>query len=373
MRAFRLSARRTIGTLVLLAGCSCGGAATTPAASTTPPPPSASTAPPSTATTSTATTYTVHEWGLVRSGPRDSLSVGAIGPHAPSLAELGAIEKPVLYFHLDGAGPLDVNVGVGAGEGEIREIWPTLATRSTDGDGVVREILWGGARLDGSGACPLPTLSDPTVTPCEGLEPGEVCESRELARALAPNVACIVFTPTTAPELRVPFLFYRARTRALTVPLAPAYLDFDDINVRNDGDLPLPGRLIRFQRIMASVRALVIDPPAPHETILVGHDFGGPEVARAALTQSLTDIGLTADEAAAFLASWDGSFFGAAAAEDLVEHERSGAVEEIPAAPEDSILYFLPEADVDRLAHLALDPPAREVHRAMAVWTTIGR
>jgi hypothetical protein len=141
-------------------------------------------------------------------------------------------------------------------------------------------------------------------------------------------------------------------------------LDFGDINVRNVGDLPIPGRLIRFQRNFATIRAVVVDPPAPHTTIVVGHDFGGPEVARAAVTESLTSLGLTTEEASAFLTSWDDAFFGAGA----TEHER--AVEEIP-APEDSLLYFLPEPDVERLAHLELTPAPSEVHRAMAVWTTM--
>lgn len=302
--------------------------------------------------------YAVHEWGLVRAGAGDTLEVGALGPGAPSPADFAVIEKPVLYFHLEGEGALDVSVGVRAGEGEIREHWPVVRV-----DAAPHELTWASARLHG-GPCPMPAIAS-TTTSCARLDPGEACETLELARALAPGTACVTVSDR-APVLDVPFLFYRVRTRALRVPLAPAYLDFGDINVRNDSDLPMPGRLIRFQRVLSTVRVVVVDPPAPHATILVGHDFQGPEVARAAVRDSLTGIGLTDDEASAFLASWDEAFFGDAAG----EHERTPAAEEIP-PPEDSILYFLPETDVARLAELELTPAPSAVHRAMAVWTTL--
>ena len=39
--------------------------------------------------------------------------------------------------------------------------------------------------------------------------------------------------------------------------------------------------------------------------------------------------------------------------------------------PETSILYFLPPADVERIARLSFEPPPTEVRRAMAVWTAL--
>jgi hypothetical protein len=335
----------------LLWSCSCGSGRSEA------PPPRTSVVPAPT-TTPTAPTYAVHEWGLVRAGAHDTLEVGAIGPHAPTLADIGAIEKPVLYFHLAGEGPLDVSVGVRAGEGEIREHWPLASDQVAPHD-----ITWPRVQLHASGTCPVPSFAGAAATACGRLDPGEACETLDLARAFAANTSCLTL-PDATPVLDAPFLFYRVRTRALTVPLAAFGLDFGDINVRNDGDLPIPGRLIRFQRNLATIRAVVVDPPAPHTTIVVGHDFGGPEVARAAVSESLTGIGLTNDEASAFLTSWDEAFFGSGGT------EREHAAEEIP-PPDDSILYFLPEPDVERLAHLELAPAPSEVHRAMAVWTTL--
>ena len=98
---------------------------------------------------------------------------------------------------------------------------------------------------------------------------------------------------------------------------------------------PVIGRVVEIEDF-PKVRVVVGDPPAPHETIVVGHDWADPDVARTAVTASLTELGLTADEAGAFLAAWDEAFFGAGeiAIEETPEIERIPAEESPP--PEDS-------------------------------------
>lgn len=343
--------RRLLSLVLLLVGCSCGSSETPPPGTTPVGSESGGGEP------SGPTTYSVHEWGLVRAGAGDTLVVGAMGPAAPPEA-LMAVEKPILYFHLSGGGPLELtSVTVDALGGTIVEHWP-----HTGGVAAPATITWTGLRLE-RGTCPLavPTAAD---RPCSDLSPGSECESPALARAVASDADCVRGASSSSP-----LLFYRSTSTALTAPLHPYYLDFNDINVTNDGDLPIPGRLIRFQREGSEVRVVVVDPPAPHTTILVGHDFGGPEVARAAVTETLTGLGLTAAEASAFLTSWDSAFFGAPTETPVVERAEI-AVEESP-PPEESILYFLPAEDVERIAHLGFDPPPTEVRRAMAVWTAL--
>ena len=135
----------------------------------------------------------------------------------------------------------------------------------------------------------------------------------------------------------------------------------------------MPGHSVEcLVRGGADVRVVVTDPPAPHTTIVVGHDWAGPDVARAAVTASLTEIGLTPDEADAFLAAWDEAFFGPPPTEeDVVEIPASERIAEETPASEESILYFLPAADVERVATLTFEPAPTEVRRALAVWSAL--
>lgn len=339
--------RKRLHVVALLVGCSCGSTATS--TTTIPSAPTAR-------TSSEPSTYSVHEWGLVRAAAGDALFVGAMGPPAPPI-DLIPVEKPVLYFHLSGSEPLDIaTVAVDALGGTIVEHWPY-----TGGGAAPASIAWTGLRLE-PGSCPLrpPTAAEPPCSHVLGTR-GE-CESLALASAVASDAACVRSATTASP-----LLFYRSTSTAMTAPLRAFHLDFGDIHVRNDGDHPIPGRLVRFQRSGADVRVVVVDPPAPHHTIVVGHDWGGPDVARAAVTETLRGLGLSEPEAAAFLASWDAAFFGPASATPTALEEDI-PLEETP-SPEESILYFLPAADVARLSRLDFEPAPTEVRRAIAVWS----
>lgn len=346
--------RSLLPLVVLAVGCSCGGS---PAAGATHAAPATGGAAEPAAPASPGT-YSVHEWGLVRAGAGDTLAVGAMGPPAPPL-ELMAVEKPVLYFHLEGDGPLELaSVTVEALGGGIVEHWP-----HTDAPALAATIAWTDRRLERA-TCPLvpPTATDP---PCRDLASGEACESLALERAVTSDSAC-VRAPGGGGS---PLLFYRSTSSALTAPLVASRRG-GDLEVRNEGELSIPGRVVRFEREGSVVRVAVSDAPAPHASLVVGAATGGPELARAAVTESLLGLGLTASEAAAFLASWDAAFFGAAPSETPpVEGERMAMEESLP--PETSILYFLPPADVERIARLSFEPPPTEVRRAMAVWTAL--
>jgi hypothetical protein len=277
-----------------------------------------------------------------------------MGPEPP--VELLAVEKPVLYFQPNGTSPLAIaSVRVDARGGTIVEHWPDTGVA-----GAPASIAWTGLRLE-RGGCALtaPAVADPVCV--RALAASGECESAALARAVASDAGCL-----HGGAFSTPLLFYRSTSTALTAPLRASHRGSNDIEIQNGGNQPIPGRLVRFQREGATVRAVVADPPGPGATVVIGDTWVAPEVARRAVGDTLTGLGLTRTEANAFLASWDVAFFGAPAEQS----ERSLAAEEMP-PPEDSILYFLPPGDIERLSHLSFDPAPTEVRRAMAVWSAL--
>jgi hypothetical protein len=327
--------RTTLLLALLLAGCSCGGPA--PAS-----PPSRSDA------------YSVHEWGLVRAGPGDTLAVGMLG----STEDLvGFVEKPVLYFHTSGSMPVAVTTArVTAIDGEIREHWPWTGDRWAP---MPTTVTWGPLTI-GNEHCGLAIPVVESALPCAALPPGEDCESLELARAVTEDAACVRFG-----ALASPFLFYRSTSRGLSVPVRASLSE--GLHVTNTGSLAIPGRMMQFHRDGGRRSVALFEPPAPGETIVVSGEWVDATAARAALTSTLTGLGLTASEAAAFGASWDESFFGVSA----VELREEDVPEEPPDPSTDSLLYFLPPEMIEHISTLAFDPPPTEVRRAMAVWTAL--
>ncbi len=296
-------------------------------------------------------TYTLHEWGLLRAGPNDVLEVGAMAP-AVEIDPM-PVEKPVLYFHLGGDAPLDLGrASVEAVEGSIREHWPLAAPPV--GPAVEDRVNWAPLTLRPE-RCAFLAPADRNSA-CSALPMDEVCESLSLARTVTDDASCA----ETATG-RSPILFYRSTSRGLTAPIAASYIDFGDIGVRNDSDHAIPGLMIRFIESSSGLSVVVFTPPAPHESVVVGHEDQGTEAARQAILTTMTGIGLTVSEAEAFLSSWDGELF----TPPPVEEER--AIEE--AWERNSLLYFLPPAMTDRVSRLDFDPPPAATHRALAIWT----
>jgi hypothetical protein len=333
--------------------------------------------------------YEVHEWGLLRGqrdGSADVLRVGAVAP--ARRVDVMAVDKPVLYFH--SADPRTLaEVAVHVEGGTILETWPFVAG-STD-------VAWRNVALGSQAACtpsPLPTAS---VPPCSVLGPGAFCESAGLAIVRTDDASCVT---TGGSSDR--FLFYRAQSHTFEPPLRFSRTQvFEDVSVTNDGDDPIPGVLVRIWSDGIRTRTLVAEPPAPHETIVIGHDFPSdrmdddmpvdrpvdgrfatdesmpsPSVTgpgREGLSRTMREIGLTSAEVGAFLRAWEPTFFGGDAA-------HAGATDQPvldmlsvdgEPAPRDSIVYFLPEPATERVARLSFDPPPRAVHRALAIWTAI--
>lgn len=358
---------------ILLGGCGAHAATGSGAA---PPSVSAETAP--AASSVPLDDLEVHEWGLIRAEAGDVLRVGAVAP--PVTFAPIVMEKPVLYFHAGRALTLR-SVSVRIEGGHVAETWPFVPMGA--------EARWSDVTIDPGADCTPTPLPSATDAPCAALPAGEACESPGLAVVRTTDAACVSTGGATER-----FLFYRAQVERFTPPLVfERVAGSERVRVTNEGELPIPGLLVRIEASYGSTRTLAVSPPAPHASIEVGADFDaalretsvgetpvrvGEDLTehiveeermarpstiapgRAALARSLMELGLTAPETEAFLAAWGDTLFG-----------RPGEIAEQTPPPSASFVYFLPEARVDALAPLTIDPPPAPVHRAMAVWSPL--
>lgn len=290
----------------------------------------------------------------MRAGPGDVLEVGTMGP--PLRIEPMVVEKPVLYFHVNGTVDLSL-ASVEALHGTIREHWPL--SQPTVGPEDPSRVSWAPLTLrprDASCAFIGPT---DRAAACGVLPVDELCESLSLSSTVTPDAACV--ETASGPS---PLLFYRSTSGGLTAPLT-AHLELGDLHVRNDSDLPIPGMLVRFIQGSSGLRIIVAPPPAPHERILVGHEDGGVEPARAALSRTMLELGLTSSEAQAFLSSWSSQLF------PPTERSPSEIVTEESVPDTTTLLYFLPPALVEEVSRLTFSPAPVATRRALAVWTAV--
>lgn len=294
--------------------------------------------------------YSVHEWGLVRGGEGDTLEAGTIGPGVALSTRV--VLKPVLYFHLADEDVSITSARVRAVEGVIREHFPVTTP------GTPSAVDWGALEVV-RGACATPFVA-PTASepPCSGLSAGEMCEAATLDTVVAADADCVM-----RGGVATPFLFYRSSTRGLTVPLRAVRLPNGDLEITNDGDLSIPGRIVRIQRDTAGERIAVVTPPAPHTSITIPATASGDDGVTA-ISTTLAELGLTTEESAAFHRAWDPTFF-----------EGPGGMLDLSLTipiPDESIVYFLPPALAEHIATIELEPPPTEIRRAMAVWTAVG-
>jgi hypothetical protein len=301
--------------------------------------------------------YTVHEWGVVRGGPSDTLEAGAIGPAVAPTTPL-VVLKPVLYFHLVDPTLASMELTrtrVTAVEGTIREHFPV-----TESAPFPTSVDWGAATIE-HGACDGP-FDAPALgeLPCSALPAGEACEAASLASVVTGDADCVVRAGSPTP-----FLFYRSSTRGLSVPLRATRLPNGDLEVRNEGGLPIPGRMVRILRGGGALRVMTASAPAPSATVTLGGSWSSADEGGAAITEALTALGLTAEESEAFHRAWDPTLFGEAG--EVMTLDLSLRVESL----DESIFYFLPPELTERIATLDLVPPPTEIRRAMGVWTAI--
>lgn len=335
--------------------------------------------------TSAASSYEVHEWGLIRGAPGDVLTLGAVAPLAP--VEPTVADKPLLYFHADG--PVTLNeVSVSTPGGSVLETWPLAQIGAGNAS-----LSWSDVSLHPSSLCepsPLPGAGD---APCSTLPAGSFCESAGLATVRTDDAACVRFGDSVDR-----FLFYRAASRSFTLPLRFSRTKvYEDVLVMNDGDLPIPGVLVRISSDGGSTRTLIAKPPAPHASAIIGHDFdktvssdgkaafNGLAIAddktvmdesiprrtlfgpgRDGIRSTMRELGMTQPEIDAFVRAWDAALFGG---QPVVDEDRRSSDGE--RAARETFVYFLPVESIDGIAKLHFDPAPRAVKRAFAVWSVL--
>jgi hypothetical protein len=182
------------------------------------------------------------------------------------------------------------------------------------------------------------------------------------------------------------FLFYRGSTAAVTPPLRFKSQANGDVSVENEGDLPIPGFLIRIERAGRATRTLSVRPPGPHASLVIGRDFpsdksvspfaqldddapgfrGQPPPqtvtgpARENIRASMREVGQLDTEVDAFMKAWDEALFGLVVRQGMPVNEA-----------QTTFLYYLPERSIARFAEVSFDPPPRTFRRALAVWTRL--
>jgi hypothetical protein len=314
--------------------------------------------------------YDVHEWGLIREDPNATYRIGAVAaPHQ----ELIIITKPVLYFRADA--PLTLKrVSVAVPGGNVVETWP-LAKKGADKD----TFEWRDVSIDPTSPCKSSRLPRKIDPPCSLLPANDLCESAGLAAVRTVDASCVRVGDATET-----FLFYRGSTANLTPPLRFKRETDGTITALNDGDLPIPGRLIRIETEGRQTRTMSVKPPPPHGSVSVGNNFppeksvspfpqaepepmrGEPPPqavtgpAREDLRVSMREVGMAGTEVDAFMKAWDDTLFGTVLNGGLPE-----------AKPQTTFLYYMPESVIAGFAKVSFDPPPRTFRRAMAVWIRI--
>lgn len=292
--------------------------------------------------------YTVHEWGLVDVDETGTAEIAA-GPGAPP--PMTSVRKPVLYFHVTGD-PITVAVRARLLAGMIYETFPA-DTRPTP------DVAAWTATL-ASGHCPtvVPAGRARDMMGCG--TPDGICELPELPRYDAASADCVTVGSTSAG-----MLFYRGSSRP-ALPLGAVRQSDGTVHVTATGSLAgAPGEVLRVSTAMTGpwpMGHVVISRsrlPGPGETVVLplGTVAVDRSAERTSLQASLLSLGLSADEADAFLNAWMDGLFGPGVGRETTA----------PALPQDSVLFFLPEDAVRSIAELELTPAPSELRRAFLV------
>jgi hypothetical protein len=223
------------------------------------------------------------------------------------------METPVVYFYSDSGRTVDVRVDFPGGA--LTEWYPQ---RSFDPEWPLETLEWVGVRVR------------PNLNPQLPVEPGK----SHYYAARETDAAPVVVGSQTEK-----FLFYRGVGR-FEPPLAAAVDGAGNVDVRNLSGLPVAG-LVLFENRGGAVGFTAAD--ALGETIRIERpplDADLPDL-RGELRHLLVASGLYAPEAEAMLETWRDSWF------------EEGA----------RLLYIVPEALVDELLPLEIDPEPLETRR----------
>jgi hypothetical protein len=273
-----------------------------------------------------------------------------------------SVRKPVLYFHLaPGTSPLTIDVRARLVGGSIYETFPADTRPSPD------VAAWTVTLEPGHCA----TSSDPgaardarrgPVRACD--TPDGICEVWELPRYDAASADCVTVSGT-----RAGMLFYRGMSQP-TLPLRAERLSDGTVRITATGSLAgAVGDVIRISTAMSGPWPIghvvashaALPPEGGSASLPVGTSEVDRPAERLALARGLGQLGLEEAESAAFLDAWMDGLFGPGASRESTA----------PSLPQDSVVFFLPEAAVGGIAELALTPAPAELRRAFLVRITL--
>lgn len=356
---------------VVLAGCgstaATGSSAPPPATSTVPEPSTAEPPPPP-----PGAPYELHEWGVVdvpESGAVE-IAAGAGEPQRPV-----SVRKPVVYAHLlDGTTEqaFGLRVALGAGSSFVEHFPPATV------EGTTLEWPQIVARPGPCGTAPaaaadLSAARRMTRGSCGSAD--GVCEVDELPRYDAASAACL-----GVGDASTGLLFYRGSAPSVTLPLEATRAADLTVTVTARGALDgVPGGILRISTAMSGPwpagRVVVSRADAPAVGASVVMPVGSEELTRAQgiaeLTRDLVLLGLTEDEAAAFVHGWGDELFGrdTTVARDTT---REAALDGVGPRRQDVLLFFLPPSAIDGITSLTATPAPRALHRAFLVRIDLG-
>lgn len=358
----------------LLVGAACGSPRVTESSSETSQTHAGTEVPTSPQAALPRADYDVHEWGLMRVQVGDEWTAGAVaGQRRP---EPLVVDKPVLYFHMLSSTPIQIsNIGVQAIGGTIREHWPLSSVVTP----TPPRVSWDNVEIANRTCTPGP-LPDIGMFPCNSLGYNESCESPELAVVRTDDSAC-VHTSRGDDSM----LFYRSTNATYSPPVALERLSATNLRLRNNGTQAMPGAVFRFHRERDGIRIAEGTTPSPGQTSILGSAYFDAARARVRIRAALVTMGLTESEADAFVRAWDTAFFetrttdGELAVDELTDRRRvqdglvATDIADRPDAPSptDTVLYFLPSADIENISSLSFSPAPRRIVRVMAVWAAV--
>ena len=297
------------------------------------------------------------------------ISAGAGQPQRPM-----SVRKPVVYAHLlDGVTESTFGLRVTLGAGSFVEHYPPATITGTTLEWPT--IVAHAAHCDPAAAAARRTA--PARMACASTD--GICEIDELPRYDAPSTACLDVGTTDSSAL----LFYRGQAPSAALPITATRAA--DLTLTVAGREPIsgvPGGLIRLSTAMSGPwpigRVVITRAAFPGVGQSVAMPVGSEVITReqgiAALRTSIVALGLTDDEASAFMAGWADELFGAdtAAREATRDLPARGAVYDAGSRHQDVLLFFLSPSAIDAITTLTPTPAPRAVRRAFLVRIDLG-
>ena len=314
----------------------------------------------------------VHEWGLIdvyadgqielAAGPGSAASRPT--PSRPAHRPPMPMRKPVVYFHLDPAiDHLDVHVDVHIA-GTMMETWPTPTTQTgTD------HIAWQGTVAHCAAGAQSASSDAAVQAGRRGCATSDgVCEVADLPTYETSDGDCV---SVGAQQGRL--LFYRGELAEgtsfpLTITQSMHAVPGDPV-VSASPAIALSSALAHpvffvnegagsiLHPLLGEVTTIPVSAPGLRPMLRPVDSLIQP------FTAELVNAGLSQDEARAFMAAWSDALFG----EEANTRRDIGREARGVAAPESTILYFLPRADIERLAPMLITPTPRHLERVMVV------